>query len=258
MIQSNDQSLVQSNRATRNAHYSQLALELDGARNRISELILELDGARNQISDLISELDDLRNQKPDEVRYWKELYLKTQKVRKALRHRNKLIQGELAKAHQDDVSNHELKLRDENDLLKEQVNNFRVIHKFKAPFRESYEAQSILTVFSDLETLVSNLQKVLQGQEVLFSIENWEITERSELPILLRRSFGLEINDVGGYEAATALLYGIKLRAIVMSLISAALCMWVFEIDVGALFHGNSHTYLKLRSLLAAQGQYSL
>ena len=99
------------------------------------------------------------------------------------------------------------------------------------------------------------INKVLQGQDALLSTEKLDYVKGSYISALFERSFGINFNVDDSARACLPSLCGTKLRSVVLGLLSAALCRWVFEAEVGALFQGNDLAYSKPQSLMAAQSQ---
>ncbi len=225
-------------------------------QGRYSQMMSELDDVRSQKAQLVLELDDL-NRKVDNTQYWKRLCRKTQKWRDSLKRRNKQLQAELVRLGQDEVSNTNLKLRCENDLLKEKLDSYQATSKFKEPFTKDFRAQNVQKIIEHVELLLSKLHKVLQGQDILFSVEKLDNVKDSDLTTLFKRGFGLQISidDSARNTIPTTDFCRTKLRAVILSLVSAALCKWVFEAEVRVLFQKNDLAYSKLQSLLATQGR---
>lgn len=210
---------------------------------------------RYKYTQLMSKVDELRDQRAEDTRYWERLYRKTQKRRNSLKRRNKHMQVEHG-IGQDELGRTNLKLRSENNLLLEKLDSYKATFQFKKPFVEDFWAQNIRKVVEHLDLLLSKLCKILQGQDVLFSTPKLDNVKRSDISLLLKRGFSLEIHDDSGESTIlTTEICGIKLRSVVLGLISAALSTWVFEAEVGALFQENSLAYSKLQNLLAAQGR---
>ena len=253
--QNRSASFMQLNWAAEQSPFSQLTLEFEELKSQRSRLVSELEVMNQSKSHLIWEVESLKTQKADEIQYWKDLYRGTEKKRKALKRRNKHMQAEIVIRGQDAVRNTDEKLRGEVDLLKERLASYKATSKFKTPFGEDLRAENAQKVDDDLKMLVLKLNKLLQGQDALFSIKEMDFTEQHGLSILLRRSFDCDSKDNVDHITPTRSLCGINLRALVLSLVSAALCTWVFESDVAVLFQENNHAYWKIRSLLAAQGK---
>ena len=241
---------------------SQMMSELEDVRDQKARTVSELNDMRSRKAQLVLELDDL-NRKVDNTQYWKRLCRKTQKWRDSLKRRNKQLQAELVRLGQDEVSNTNLKLRRENDLLKEKLYIKEKLYSYqgtfqsKEPFTEDFQAQNVQKALEHVDVLLSKLHKVLQGQDILFSIEKLDNVKISDLTTLFKRGFGLQISidDSARNTIPTTNFCRTKLRAVILSLVSAGLCKWVFEAEVGVLFQKNDLAYSKLRSLLATQGR---
>lgn len=234
---------------------AQLMLEFDDFRDQKAQIRSELDVIRDRNARLILELDDLRNQKVEDTRYWAKIYQKTQKRRYDLKRRNKHLQAEAI--GQNEIVKTNLTLRRENDNLQEKLGSYKATSQFKMPFVEVFQARNAQKVIEHVDLILLKLQKVLQGQNALFCVGEIETIKKSGISALFKRGFSLEVraNDSGGSTIPTTEIAKMKLRSVVLGLVSTALCTWVFEAEVGALFQDNNLAYSKLQGLLAAQGQ---
>ena len=229
--------------------------ELHDVKNEKAKIISELDTVKDQKAQLMLELDDLRSQKAEDTRYWKRLYQKTLKQKNSLKRRNKHMQAEHS-VGQDEADSTNMKLRSENDHLQERLDSYQATFVFKEPFLDDIRAQNLRKSAEHVESALSKLRKMLQGHDGLFSIQTLDAVKRPAFLALLKRGLGLDIStDSAGNSIPTADMCRTKLRAVVLNLVSAALCAWVFEVEVGALFQENNVAYPKLQNLLAAQSQ---
>ena len=237
---------------------AQLMSELDDLRDQKTQTTSESDDLRHQNAQLTSELVDLESQRGEDTRYWERLYQKCRKRRDSLKRRNKHMQAEHG-IGQDGVGRTNLKLRSENDLLQEKLDSYKATFQFEEaePFAEEFRAQNLQKVVEHVDLSLMKINKVLQGQDALLSIEKLDYVEGSYISALFERSFGIKSNvdDSGESTFTITEICGTKLRSVVLGLVSAALCIWVFEAEVGALFQGNDLAYSKLQSLMAAQSQ---
>lgn len=227
--------------------------DLSGQRDRV---VSELEDMRRQNSLLVSELEDLKSQKDEDTRYWEKLYRKAQEKQKSLKRNNKHLQAEYG-IGQDQLGEVRLKLRSENDHLQERLDSYKATFQFKEsePFAENFQAQNVRKIVEHMDLLRMKVSKVLQGHDALLSIEGLGQIENSNISALFERSFDMKVNvnDLGENIITITKTYGTKLRLVVLGLLSAALSIWVFEAEVGALFQGNDLAYSSLRNLLAAQ-----
>ncbi|KIW89575.1 uncharacterized protein Z519_09731 [Cladophialophora bantiana CBS 173.52] len=237
-------------------HFLETMAELDDFRNQNTQLSLALDTARSEKAQLMLELDELRIQATDDTRYWKKLYRKTRKRRDSLKRRNKHMQVELVKSTTGETSKTNLTLRRENDLLREKLDSYQVTFQFQKPFSENFRAQNVEKVIDHVESARSKLFKILQGQDVLFAIEKLDGVSGLALAALFKRALGPDATTLDtstGGLTLTDQLCTATLQAVVLSLVSAAICIWVFEAEVGALFQENDLFFSKLQDLLATQ-----
>jgi hypothetical protein len=230
--------------------------DLHDVKNEKAQIISELESVKDQKAQLMLELDDLRSQKAEDTRYWKRLYQKTLKQKNSLKRRNKHMQAEHS-VGQDEVDSTNMKLRSENDHLQEKLDSYQATFLFKEPFLDDIRAQNVRKVAEHVELALSKLRKVLQGHDALFYIQTLDTIKRPAFSALFKRGLGLDISidDSAGNTIPTANMCRTKLQAVVLNLVSAALCTWVFEAEVGALFQENNVAYSKLQNLLVAQGQ---
>lgn len=238
------------------SHLSQVISELSDLKAEKSQIMSMLDKATDQKAQLILELDNLRDQKAEDTRYWERLYQKTQKRRNALKRQNKQMQAEYS-IGQSERSEMNLKLRSENDILMEKLDSYTAIFQFtEERFVEGFQAQNLQHVFGHIDLVLLKLYKVLQGQDALFSVNKLLNIEGIGISALFERGFSLDcsVDGSSGSTISTIEICGIKIRSVVLGLVSAALCTWVFEAEVGALFQESNLVYSKLQSLLAAQG----
>ncbi|EXJ73841.1 uncharacterized protein A1O5_03603 [Cladophialophora psammophila CBS 110553] len=230
--------------------------ELDDVRNQKTQLSLELDNARSEKAQMMLELDELRIQATDDTRYWKRLYRKTRKRRDSLKRRNKHMQVELVKSTTDETSKTNLTLRRENDLLREKLDSYQATFRFQRPFSDNFRAQNVEKVIDHVQSARSKLFKILQGQEVLFAIERLDGVSGSALAALFKRALGpgaTTLDTSTGGLILTAELCTATLQEVVLSLVSAAICIWVFEAELGALFQENDLFSSKLQDILTTQ-----
>lgn len=238
------------------SHLSQVISELGDLKAEKSQIMSMLDKATDQKAQLILELDNLRDQKAEDTRYWERLYQKTHKRRNALKRQNKQMQAEYS-IGQSEISEMNLKLRAENDILMEKLDSYKAIFQFtEERFVEGFQAQNLQHVVGHIDLVLLKLYKVLQGQDALFSVNKLLNIESIGISALFRRGFSLDcsVDGSSGSTISTIEICGTKIRSVVLGLVSAALCTWVFEAEVGALFQESNLVYSKLQSLLAAQG----
>ena len=235
---------------------SQVISELNDLRAQTAKFRSELYEERDRNAQLILELDELRDEKAEDSRYWERLYQKTRKRGNYLKRRNKDMQAEYG-IGQDQASEMNLTLRSEKGLLQEKVDSYKDTLQFKEPFLGEFQAENMRKVLEHVDSLFSKLHKVLQGHDVLFAIEKLDNIKGPDISALFKRAFGLEtsVDDTGRRIIPTTDICRIKLQSVVLSLVATALCTWVFEAEVGALFQQNNIAYEKLQSLLAEQGR---
>lgn len=237
-------------------HLSQVISELGDLKAEKSLITSMLDEATDEKAQLILQLDNLRDQKAEDTRYWERLYQKTQKRRNALKRQNKQMQAEYS-IGQSEISEMNLKLRAENDILMEKLDSYKAIFQFtEQRFAEGFQAQNLQHVVGHIDLALLKLYKVLQGQDALFSVDKLHKFESIGISALFEKGFGLDcsMDSSSGSTISTTEICGTKIRSVVLGLVSAALCTWVFEAEVGALFQESNLVYSKLQSLLAAQG----
>ena len=235
---------------------SHVISELDDLRAEKSQVMSMLEKATDQKAQLMLELDNLRDQKAEDTQYWERLYQKTQKRRNALKRRNKHMQAEFS-IGQSEISKMNLNIRLENDNLIEKLDSYKAIFQFtEERFVEGFQAQNLRNVVGHIDLVLQKLYKVLQGQDALFSVNKLVNIEGIGILALFKRGFGLDfsVDSSSGSTISTIEICGTKIRSVVLGLVSAALCTWVFEAEVGALFQESNLVYSKLQSLLAAQG----
>lgn len=230
---------------------------LDMTRDQNAQLMAEVDNLRDQTARFKIELDNLKDEKAEDTRYWERKYQKTQQRRNTLKRRNKNMQAEHS-IGQNEASKTNLKLRSENDNLQESLDSYKATFQFtKGQFVDNFRGKNLRKVIEHIDLLLLKFNKVLQGQDALFFPEKLSKVEGIDILALFKRGFGLDIsgaNNSSGGTIPTIEICGTKLRSVVLCLVSAALCTWVFEAEVGALFQESCLVYSKLHSLLAAQG----
>ena len=213
----------------------------------ILRLRSELETQRSEKTD-----ETQRSEKTDETHSWRDLYLKEQRRRKKLRRDLKRLQTEFTKGERTVPSENEANLREEVESLKASIDSSVSIRRFKAPFPTDFQEKNAGKVLNDFNKIVKRLNEVLSTNVAApFGIDVTKLASQLDLVMLLQRSFGQT-------EKATVEFSGIRerdLRAVVLSLIGAAICSWVFEPNAGGMFQGNNLIYPKLKGLLAAQGE---
>ncbi|KFY61305.1 hypothetical protein V496_05075 [Pseudogymnoascus sp. VKM F-4515 (FW-2607)] len=230
-------------------------LILDTTRDENDQLMVELNNLRDQTAQLKKDLDDLKDEKAEDTRYWERKYQKTQQRRNTLKRRNKNMQAEHS-IGQNEASETNLKLRTENDSLQESLDSYKATSRFaREGFVHDFREKNLRKVIEHIDLLLLKLNKVLQGQDGLFFAEKLSDVNGIDIIALFKRGFGLDLsaNNSSGGTVTLIEICATKLRSVVLCLVSAALCTWVFEAEVGALFQESGLVYSKLKSLLAAQ-----
>ncbi|RFU27659.1 hypothetical protein B7463_g8657, partial [Scytalidium lignicola] len=232
---------------------AQVMLELGDARSKNVQIISELDDMKRQVAQLKLDLEDLRYRKAKDTQHWERRYRKAVQQRDSFKRQYKDMQADHNKG-QDDIVSNNLSLRSKNNNLQEKLDSCRDVLQFKEPCLEDFRARNVQRAIELIDQLVLKLHKVLQGQDALFAIEKLDHVEKSGVSALFKRALGLGINtdNSGRSQISTANICRIQLRLVVLSLASTALCTWVFEAEVGALFQENNLAYSKLQSLLTA------
>ena len=224
------------------------------AEARTARLLSELEATKSRVSQLDIELDELKLRDAETMRRRKSLcsdYVE-------LLRRNKHLQAAVAAKGYQDIVNHHATLRVENDRLHDRVATLRASLQFIPVNWRVLENQSIGEVLRDMGELGSTLKKLMQGLDVMFSMPKNDIYEQSPLATLSRRGLSLSVVATGESWTDTLQLSRFKLREILISLVSAALCLWVFDANVEVLFTNNSPAYAKLTTLLAGHGKRCL
>ena len=263
--------------------YSQLISERDELRNQNTDTIMELNELRDQNSEirtklnelgcqnakimskldkmkhknaqLMVNLEDLRSEELEKTRYWKKLHQKSEKQREFLERQNRYILADHGKG-QDELRKKIMTLNAEKYYLEQSLNSYEAISKFKDfSIDEHWGVGNMRNAAEHINTLLRKLHGLLSGHDALFFLERVEDVKESNILMLFTRAFGLEKSVDSGVDAVvTTKLLQTKLRSVLLGLVSAAICTWVFEVEVGALFQEHYLAYSELQALLAAQG----
>jgi hypothetical protein len=233
--------------------------QLDDSILQKAQVISQLDDMKGQVAQLKLDIEDLRYQKAQDTQYWERQYRETLKERDSLKCQYKDLQADHNKGQKEVVSNN-LSLRSKNKNLQDRLHSFQDVLQFKEPNLEDFRAKNVPMVIGRINQLFLKLHKVLQGQDALFAIEQLNNVKDPGVSELFKRAFGLgaSLDNSGGGHISTTNICRTQLRLVVLSLVSTALCMWVFEAEVGALFQANNLAYSNLQSLLTASGRCTL
>lgn len=230
-----------------------MSLKCEELHARTAHLLSELDKSKSENSQLKLDMEDMRIELAEKIQYWKKLCAKSREMKQS----NRRYQVSFARRSQDDLRVKNLSLITEYEKLKDKFNSLKAVHNPKAASWRSFQNPQIQGVISKLEELRSEIKEISQGPSATFSLIKATISNDTDLATLTQRSFSLQVPDgsINTKTTATAQLYGMRLRDIFASLLSAAVCIWVFEADIGVLFHGNNHAYSNFKSLVAAHGK---
>ena len=233
-----------------NHSQTRMSLRCAELHARSAHLLSELEKAKSENSQLKLDMEDLRIDIAEKIQYWKQSCSDSRKWER----RNKNLQVLLAKKSEQDLIKKILSQHMEYERLNDSFISYKAGQDPKAASWRSFQNPDIRVVISKLEELRDEIKEVSQGPSAIFSLMKVTIGKHTDLAVLTQRSFSLQIPDGGLNATATAQLCGMRLRDIFASLLSAAVCMWVFETDIGVLFHGNNHAYSNFKSLVAAHG----
>lgn len=229
-------------------------------------------------SQLQSNLEELRNEREDEFEYHREeiYHLKKknedlEERRKTLKRRNKKLQTKIENLQTrpgteffgtEPGGKIVEKLHNEIECLENQLNKSRAINRFMTPAKDGdidgdvLQKRNLVQALVDFGTIKQTIHKVLRGYEGLRVVREAQAIKNPTLASLLQRISGHSTNGCEDQVGIPVELERTGLRSLVQSLISAAMCAWVIEADIGALFQSDSHEYNSLRKLLACQGQF--
>lgn len=193
---------------------------------------------------------DLGLQKDDEILYWRNLYRTGQELNERLNKENQRMQLALIKSGNNSGSKTETELLRDNDLLRQQLRSRKFTFTFEAPFKDSFREGNICRVSANVKVLLLKYRKLMPGYELPLSMEKLQNVEHPDLATFIERTFRdafLNLRQTVAFE--------LKLRDFLLTLVSAALSLWVFEADVESLFQGTGYVYKEIRSFLNNQGE---
>ncbi|EXJ88660.1 hypothetical protein A1O1_05591 [Capronia coronata CBS 617.96] len=241
--------------STEHRQFLELTLELNDLKSQKTQLRSDFDQMKSDNAQIMLALEEFKVQAVEEIRHWKRLYRIARKRRDSLKRRNIHIQAELTGSSTGVTSQVNLTLCRENDALQEKLHSYQATARFQKPLSEATRARTVKRVIEHLDGVRLELFKILQSQNNSFAVEMLDCADGSWLAPLFKRAFGVEVSmdSSGGQYFHTTELCNVTLQAVILSLISAALCIWVFEADLGALFQENDLFYSNLQGLLAAQ-----
>jgi hypothetical protein len=106
-----------------------------------------------------------------------------------------------------------------------------------------------------MKLMYRKLSDLLPRWNTTISLCLGRLESQADLSTLFQRCFELDICAASFPEETERLFPGAQLRNIITSLVSAALCKWVFESDLKMVFPENSPVYSSLSRLLQAHGK---
>lgn len=231
------------------------------AEVEIAQLRSELKAARSRTSQLDTELDDVRIREAETTCRWKssvaELgdserqikYLQVESSANGIANHDVELGLQIAQ-----LRNRNIELRMENDNIRNQRDLLQSSQRFAADDWKGFENLDVQKVVRDVGELKSKLKRFMQGLDLAYSNPGHDVNEQSFLAALFREALGSNTNALEENQIDVSDFSGFKLRVILISLISAALRMWIFDADVQDIFTNNGLAYAKLTSLLTGAG----
>lgn len=208
--------------------------------------------------DFQKEVDKLRMEKDEEIRYLDRELSSAQKVIKDLRSELKSCNSTLALLSNGDSSSIIETVRDQQkhiEHLKDTLNNRRYLRQFstlEALQSPPFDREEIQTLMSTIRFKLEGLMSDGECQEHC----NLTILESTtNLDPLLCKSFGVRELRVHDTAWVDTVLPEISIQALIWSLVSSALCEWVFERDSQDLFPTPCKLLDIYRSHLDTQGK---
>ncbi|KIX02791.1 uncharacterized protein Z518_08733 [Rhinocladiella mackenziei CBS 650.93] len=221
------------------------------SRYRSVETVLRsgLDNRQN----LVNGLEDERDREHREIEYWRVRCGRAEQECIALKTRNHRLQVcSLEGLEQLDAAE-STTLRKLNDQLKQELAIVRSTLAFSTRGKLPFPSVNTTTILDDMTAIRSKLRDVLIGEDVLFSFDRMQVVGHADFFTLFQAIFSVDCHQPVNASSIQKLLSGVPLRFVLQCLVSAAVCGWVLEADVGCLFQECDRVYSKLRGLLMVQ-----